>query len=93
MSSGFIKYYNKSIKYISSYTGASANVAVDEASVEQITSMGFTSAQAARALRSTDGDVARALDWIFSHADQLDSDVPSAPVQDRTLGCRDGPES
>ncbi|XP_045448082.1 ubiquitin carboxyl-terminal hydrolase 5 [Melitaea cinxia] len=73
-------------------TGASANVAVDEASVEQITSMGFTSAQAARALRSTDGDVARALDWIFSHADQLDSDVPSAPVQDRTLGCRDGPE-
>ncbi|CAH2095956.1 unnamed protein product [Euphydryas editha] len=73
-------------------TGASANIVVDEASVEQITSMGFTSTQAARALRSTDGDVARALDWIFSHADELDNEAPSAPVQDRTLGCRDGPE-
>ncbi|XP_047533547.1 ubiquitin carboxyl-terminal hydrolase 5 [Vanessa atalanta] len=74
-------------------TGASANAAVDEASVEQITSMGFTRTQAARALRATDGDVARALDWIFSHADQLDSEeLPTAPIQDRTLGCRDGPE-
>ncbi|CAH0715342.1 unnamed protein product, partial [Brenthis ino] len=73
--------------------GAHAAAAVDEASVEQITSMGFTSAQAARALRATDGDVARALDWIFSHADQLDGeDTTAAPVQDRTLGCRDGPE-
>ncbi|CAH2269498.1 jg27215, partial [Pararge aegeria aegeria] len=74
-------------------SGATANIPVDETSVEQITSMGFTSGQAVRALRSTEGDVGRALDWIFSHADQLDAeDLPVAPVQDRTLGCRDGPE-
>ncbi|XP_045773142.1 ubiquitin carboxyl-terminal hydrolase 5 isoform X2 [Maniola jurtina] len=72
-------------------SGATANIPVDPASVEQITSMGFTSAQAARALRCTGGDVGRALDWIFSHADQLDTE--ELPAQDRTLGCRDGPES
>ncbi|XP_075977688.1 ubiquitin specific protease 5 [Anticarsia gemmatalis] len=75
-----------------SNTGAAANV--DEASVEQIMCMGFTRPQAAKALAATGGDVARALDWIFSRADQLDaeeSDAP-APADDRTLGCRDGPE-
>ncbi|XP_023941871.2 ubiquitin carboxyl-terminal hydrolase 5 isoform X2 [Bicyclus anynana] len=71
--------------------GAAASVPVDEASVEQIAGMGFTRAQAERALRSTAGDVGRALDWIFSHADQLE-EQPAAPTQDRTLGCRDGPE-
>ncbi|XP_049694345.2 ubiquitin carboxyl-terminal hydrolase 5 [Helicoverpa armigera] len=64
---------------------------VDEASVEQIMCMGFTRAQAARALGATRGDVARALDWIFSRADELDA--PDQPaVQDNTHGCRDGPE-
>ena len=63
--------------------------------------MGFTSAQAVKALRATNGDVARALDWIFSHADQLDVDdastgnecEPATTAGDRGLGCRDGPES
>ncbi|CAH0692006.1 unnamed protein product [Spodoptera exigua] len=68
---------------------------VDEASVEQIMGMGFTRAQAARALAATQGDVARALDWIFSRVDELDAaeaEVPAHPDADRTLGCRDGPE-
>ncbi|XP_028166955.1 ubiquitin carboxyl-terminal hydrolase 5 [Ostrinia furnacalis] len=69
---------------------ASAGAVADEASVEQIMSMGFTRAQAAKALASTDGDVGRAVDWIFSHAHELDDAAPPAP--DRTLGCRDGPE-
>lgn len=66
---------------------------MDEASVEQIMNMGFTRAQAARALSSTQGDVGRAVDWIFSHADELDAweEAPAQP--DRALGCRDGPES
>lgn len=58
--------------------------------------MGFTRAQAARALGATQGDVARALDWIFSRVDELDAaeqDAPANPDSDRTLGCRDGPES
>ncbi|KAI8437058.1 hypothetical protein MSG28_010427 [Choristoneura fumiferana] len=64
---------------------------LDEASVEQIMNMGFTRAQAARALSSTQGDVGRAVDWIFSHADELDAwEAPAQP--DRALGCRDGPE-
>lgn len=79
---------------------AQASVPVDEATLQQITSMGFTSAQAVKALRATSGDVARALDWIFSHADQLDADdastgnecEPSTTAGDRGLGCRDGPE-
>ncbi|XP_026327826.1 ubiquitin carboxyl-terminal hydrolase 5 [Hyposmocoma kahamanoa] len=74
--------------------GSAACAAVDEASVEQIMSMGFTRAQAGRALANTQGDVGRAVDWIFSHADQLDEpDVTAPPPKpDRTLGCRDGPE-
>lgn len=70
---------------------AAVGANVDEASVEQIMSMGFTRAQVVRALGATGGDVTRALDWIFSRADQLDLDEPT-PGPDRTLGCRDGPE-
>ncbi|CAG9561713.1 unnamed protein product [Danaus chrysippus] len=62
----------------------SDTTAVDEASLEQVTGMGFTRTQAMKALTATDGDVGRALDWIFSHAEQLDEDTGP--------GCRDGPE-
>lgn len=56
--------------------------------------MGFTRPQAAKALNATDGNVERAVDWIFSHADSLDAvESPAAAAPDRTLGCRDGPES
>lgn len=78
---------------------ASATTNVDEASVEQIMCMGFTRPQAAKALNATGGDVGRAVDWIFSHADQLDAvdttdatGAARAAQPDRTLGCRDGPE-
>ncbi|CAH4028278.1 unnamed protein product [Pieris brassicae] len=64
-------------------------VTVDPASVEQITGMGFTAAQAAKALQATEGDVGRALDWIFSRAEQLDVDEESVP-KDNNFGCRDG---
>ncbi|KPI95696.1 Ubiquitin carboxyl-terminal hydrolase 5 [Papilio xuthus] len=69
-----------------------ASVAVDESSVANIISMGFTRPQAEKALRATEGDVGRALDWIFSRADQLDAEDEAPPREDRTLGCRDGPE-
>jgi len=39
--------------------------------------MGFSHEQAARALRETGGNVERATDWIFSHADQpMDTTTP-----------------
>ena len=41
----------------------------DEASVAQLGEMGIEAAQARRALAETDGDVNRALDWVFSHPD------------------------
>ncbi|XP_037294469.1 ubiquitin carboxyl-terminal hydrolase 5-like [Manduca sexta] len=73
-------------------TGAGA--AVDEASVEQIMNMGFARGHVVRALTATGGDVPRAVDWIFSRADELDAPEPApapAAQPDRTLGCRDGP--
>merc|ERR1712173_92723 len=42
--------------------------------IMMITSMGFTEKQAKKALKSTDNNVARAADWIFSHMDELNDD-------------------
>ncbi len=39
-----------------------------------IESMGFSAEQAKRALRKCDGNLERAMDWIFSHMDDPDSD-------------------
>ncbi|XP_052753227.1 ubiquitin carboxyl-terminal hydrolase 5 isoform X2 [Galleria mellonella] len=70
--------------------GGCSSLPLDEASVEQIMGMGFERAQAQRALAAAGGDVGRAVDWIFSHAAELDA--PAAAPPDRRLGCRDGPE-
>lgn len=37
--------------------------------VETLVSMGFSSKQARKALRCTDNNVERAVDWLFSHPD------------------------
>ncbi|KAJ5918681.1 Ubiquitinyl hydrolase [Penicillium verhagenii] len=42
----------------------------DEAKVAQLGDMGIEAARARRALSATDGDVNRALDWVFSHPDE-----------------------
>ena len=46
-------------------------------------SMGFTRVQAVKALKATSNNIERAMDWIFSHASELDSaaeeDMPSQP--------------
>lgn len=49
-------------------TGA-AGAQADPESVVMLTSMGFTEAQAKKALRETGGDVERAVEWVFSHPD------------------------
>ncbi|KAJ5760070.1 hypothetical protein N7520_007226 [Penicillium odoratum] len=47
----------------------------DEAKIAQLGDMGIEAARARRALSATDGDVNRALDWVFSHPDEgLDDD-------------------
>lgn len=44
-------------------------------SIAMLTSMGFTDAQAKAALTATGGSLERAGDWLFSHADNLDTAV------------------
>ncbi|KAB0792518.1 hypothetical protein PPYR_14477 [Photinus pyralis] len=52
----------------------------DPQALPLITSMGFTQEQATKALKATDNNVERAVDWIFSHPDELESTTaPAAP--------------
>lgn len=44
----------------------------DANGLEMITGMGFTVAQATKALKETSNNVERAADWIFSHQNELD---------------------
>jgi ubiquitin carboxyl-terminal hydrolase 5/13 len=53
--------------------------------------MGFTRAQAVRALKATDNDVERAADWIFSHQAELDSEDSQGGTVEPTF--RDGGSS
>lgn len=43
----------------------------NEESLNSIISMGFTKPQAIKALDATDNNIERAIDWIFSHTDEL----------------------
>ncbi|XP_043243919.1 ubiquitin carboxyl-terminal hydrolase 5-like [Amphibalanus amphitrite] len=60
----------------------------DPDSVALIVSMGFTPAQAERALKETNNSVERAADWIFSHPAELNDEPTPAAAAD---GYRDGP--
>lgn len=44
-----------------------ASVAIDPVSVEMLSAMGFTTAQAKKALKETGGNMERAVEWLFSH--------------------------
>nr|CAH7755522.1 unnamed protein product [Callosobruchus chinensis] len=44
-----------------------------------IMGMGFTQEQATKALKATDNNVERAMDWIFSHQDELESSSAASP--------------
>ncbi|KAJ6260632.1 Ubiquitin carboxyl-terminal hydrolase [Drechslerella dactyloides] len=57
---------------------ASGGAAADPESVVMLTSMGFTEAQAKKALRETGGNVERAVEWVFSHPDDAGDDDSAA---------------
>jgi len=57
--------------------GGSGGPSVSEEAVVMLSSMGFTRDQAIRALKATNGDVERATDWIFSHAEEMDAEQPT----------------
>jgi len=65
----------------------------NEEAVQSIEGMGFTSVQAKKALKATDNNVERAVDWIFSHMDELNDPDPVQPadvVQPQAPNCTDG---
>ncbi|WVQ93263.1 hypothetical protein IAU59_000329 [Kwoniella sp. CBS 9459] len=67
--------------------GAPANAAGPEPTADQIamiSDMGFTSAQARKALRESDGNPERAIEWLFSHPD--DNGEESSPTTAATAG-------
>ncbi|XP_072564675.1 ubiquitin carboxyl-terminal hydrolase 5-like [Paramormyrops kingsleyae] len=57
----------------SSTPGTTPTEAVSEEHLATIVSMGFSRDQATRALRATSNVLERAVDWIFSHLDDLES--------------------
>lgn len=42
--------------------------------IEMLGAMGFTASQAKKALRETGGDMERAVEWVFSHPDDMGED-------------------
>jgi ubiquitin carboxyl-terminal hydrolase 5/13 len=51
----------------------------NEEGLAMILSMGFTMRQATKALKATNNNTERAVDYIFSHQDELDMDDEEAP--------------
>ena len=67
----------------------------NEDSIAMLQSMGFTRLQCIKALRSTDNNVERAADWIFSHPDEINSiddarDAVTAPPVNMEATITDG---
>ncbi|ODQ50137.1 ubiquitinyl hydrolase [Saitoella complicata NRRL Y-17804] len=78
--------------------GAGAGAEVDEASVAMIVDMGFSVAQGKKALKETGGDMERAVEWLFSHPDDVgeveSSTSSSAPADSNKVPAgREGPAS
>jgi len=58
--------------------GTTAGVSISEENVAMVMSMGFSLEQAQMALRHTDNNVERAVEWIFSHPEGEEA-APSQP--------------
>jgi ubiquitin carboxyl-terminal hydrolase 5/13 len=69
--------------------GGAGNGSADDADkIAQLGDMGIGVPQARKALRECDGDVNRALDWVFSHPDdqgEFGEDAPAAPKEPKAL--------
>ncbi|KAF5825731.1 UBA-like protein, partial [Dunaliella salina] len=58
-------------------SSAASGGAVNEEALSTLAAMGFTPKQAEKALKACDGNVERAVDWLFSHADDpMEEDEP-----------------
>jgi ubiquitin carboxyl-terminal hydrolase 5/13 len=73
------------IPLVGSKVTGPANMALqDPSKVGQLSEMGIDEDRAKRALAATGGDVDRALDWVFSHPDEM----PEYESGDRDSGSR-----
>ncbi|KAJ5150974.1 Ubiquitin carboxyl-terminal hydrolase 14 [Penicillium canariense] len=61
----------------------------DESKIAQLGEMGIEVPRARRALAATDGDVNRALDWVFSHPD--DDEMEESHAENDDVQARQGP--
>lgn len=69
-------------------TGSSGS-ARDAAKISQLGDMGIEASRAQRALAATDGDVNRALDWVFSHPDDVMDEERQPSIDDSGAQSRD----
>lgn len=60
-------------------TESISSFAPNPEALPMIMGMGFTRDQAVKALKATDNQVERAVDWIFSHQEELDNPTSPAP--------------
>lgn len=66
---------------------------IPEDSIAMVISMGFTRDQATNALRQTSNSVERAIDWIFSHPDDMGTPAPSSSNENVQTNGDDQPSS
>jgi len=59
-------------------SGVNLDFIPDPSAVQNIETMGFSADQAKKALQATDNNIERAIDWIFSHQDELNAPPPNA---------------
>jgi len=67
---------------VSSTTGPNSGPEPSQEQIAMLADMGFTSAQARKALRETSGNAERAVEWLFNHPD--DSGEDAAPATTAT---------
>ncbi|KAK6542567.1 hypothetical protein TWF694_006515 [Orbilia ellipsospora] len=58
--------------------GSGGASSADPEKIEMLMSMGFSEAQAKKGLKETGGDVERAVEWVFSHPDDMGDDDTAA---------------
>ena len=72
---------------VSDETSSTSNQSFDEMTVAQLVSMGFEDKRVKYALTETNGDADRALDWLFSHAEDI---LPSQSNVVESINCTSG---
>ncbi|KAK2747606.1 hypothetical protein FQN55_004960 [Onygenales sp. PD_40] len=73
-------------------TSTSTGVSTDDPDkIAQLNEMGIDPVKASKALRETDGDVMRAVDWVFSHPD--DTGMEEDATGDSAVSAREPPGS